>query len=206
MEELSPPEKNLNDEFMLKEYESIAAAHFDSQDGLRQQFRFYLLVVAVPLTVLGLAWNRQPGGPVQTKDMNLLSLPTLVSWVFVGIGFLGFLLSLAMIHTAFDSVLYARTVNGLRKYFYDRAFCSGVDLEPYLVMPLNRRKPRYFHFRSFFYQHLLISLVNAAYMWVGIANLSRLGVALWVCVPVCFINITLYKLFAIVREWKQIAD
>ena len=189
MEELTPSPKNVNDEFMLKEYESIAAAHFDSQAGLRQQFRFYLLVVAVPLTVLGVVWNRQSGGAVQIKDMNLLSLPTLVSWVFVGISFLGFLLSLAMIHTAFDSVLYARTVNGLRKYFRDRAFSSGVDLEPYLRMPLNIRKPRYFHFRSFFYQHLLISLVNAAYMWVGISNLSTSGSALCVCVPLYFINV-----------------
>jgi len=42
------------DEFMLKEYESIASAHFDSQAGLRQQFRFYLIIAAVPVTVLGL--------------------------------------------------------------------------------------------------------------------------------------------------------
>jgi hypothetical protein len=62
---------------MLKEYESIAAAHFDSQSGLRQQFRFYLLIVAVPLTVLGLVLNRQSSGAVQMKDVTLLNLPTL---------------------------------------------------------------------------------------------------------------------------------
>ena len=38
--------KTVVDDFMIKEYESIAAAHFDSQGGLRQQFRFYLLLAA----------------------------------------------------------------------------------------------------------------------------------------------------------------
>jgi hypothetical protein len=77
MEEASSAEKNNTDAFMLKEYESIAAAHFDSQSGLRQQFRFYLLIVAVPLTVLGLVLNRQSSGAVQMKDVTLLNLPTL---------------------------------------------------------------------------------------------------------------------------------
>ena len=77
MEEASSAEKNNPDAFMLKEYESIAAAHFDSQSGLRQQFRFYLLIVAVPLTVLGLVLNRQSSGAVQMKDVTLLNLPTL---------------------------------------------------------------------------------------------------------------------------------
>jgi hypothetical protein len=46
--------KTVVDEFMLKEYENTAAAHFDSQSGIRQQFRFYLLLAAVPLTIFGL--------------------------------------------------------------------------------------------------------------------------------------------------------
>jgi hypothetical protein len=52
------------DEFMLKEYESIASAHFDSQVGLRQQFRMYLLIAAVPITVLGLAFRDRPPAEV----------------------------------------------------------------------------------------------------------------------------------------------
>lgn len=98
-------EKTVSDEFMLKEYESIAAAHFDSQSGLRQQFRFYLIIAAVPLTVLGFTLNHPAGTPPPATEIGLFSLPALVSTVFVGIGFLGILLSFAMIHTAFDSVL-----------------------------------------------------------------------------------------------------
>ena len=50
-------EGNVIDTFMLKEYESIATAHFNCQQGLRQQFRFYLALLAVPLTIFGLAFR-----------------------------------------------------------------------------------------------------------------------------------------------------
>jgi hypothetical protein len=199
-------EKNVNDEFMLKEYESIAAAHFDSQAGLRQQFRFYLIVVAVPLTVLGFALNRPAGSGLQVKDIGLLTLPPLVSSVFAGIGFLGMLLSLAMIHTAFDSVLYARTVNGVRKYFADRALQLGVDLAPYFVMPTDKAKPHYFHFRAFFYQHILISFINAAYIWLGLENLHPGVLAAVVFFILFAAEVACYPIFAKIREGKQIAD
>jgi hypothetical protein len=198
--------KNVNDEFMLKEYESIAAAHFDSQAGLRQQFRFYLIIAAVPLTVLGVALNRPSGSGIQIKDIGLLTLPALVSSVFAGIGFLGMLLSLAMIHTAFDSVLYARTVNGVRKYFADRASESGVNLSPYFVMPTDKAKPHYFHFRAFFYQHILISFVNSAYIWLGFVNFRPGALAGVVCVILFVAEVSSYPAFAKIRQNKQIAD
>ncbi len=62
-------DSNVTDEFMLKEYESIASAHFDSQDGLRQQFRFYLLIAVVPVTILGLVFRDRP-----TKDFDAIGL------------------------------------------------------------------------------------------------------------------------------------
>src|ERR1700733_5790192 len=102
------PEKNAVDEFMLKEYESIASAHFDSQSGLRQQFRFYLLIAAVPLTVLGLAFKDRQGTDI--NYVRLFAFPDFLAFVFAAIGFLGFPMLLSMVHTALDATLYARTV------------------------------------------------------------------------------------------------
>jgi hypothetical protein len=198
--------KNINDEFMLKEYESIAAAHFDSQTGLRQQFRFYLVVAAVPLTVLGVALNRS-AAVARPGDFSVWSLPPLVSTVFLGIGFLGLLLSFAMIHTAFDCILYARTVNGVRKYFTDRACVLGVDLKPYFVMPTEKTRPSYFHFRSFFYLQLLISFVNSAYVFVGVENLYHHQLVSGVVFFGLFtLQVAIYPSFARARERKQISD
>jgi len=205
---MQPTEKTVSDEFMLKEYESIAAAHFDSQSGLRQQFRFYLIIVAVPLTVLGFALSHPVGTSPATAEIGLLSLPPLVSTVFIGIGFLGILLSLAMVHTAFDCVLYARTVNGVRNYFTHRAKEAGVHLEPYFVMPTDKHKPRYFHFRAFFYQHILISFVNTTYLWLGVKNLQP-NWNWWITaasVVLFLVLVGAYPVFAAIREHKQIAD
>jgi undecaprenyl pyrophosphate phosphatase UppP len=165
-EALSDPvtSKTVVDEFMLKEYESIAAAHFDSQEGLRQQFRFYLLLAAVPITILGLAFKDQ-----QTKNIeqfDLLNLPRFLGYSFIAVGILGVMMLLAMIHTALDATLYARTVNGVRAFFSARGKESGVDLSPYLLMPLATDKPRYFRLRSFFWQVVLIAAVNTAYIAV----------------------------------------
>ena len=166
----SNPEKNTTDEFMLKEYESIASAHFDSQDGLRQQFRFYLLISAVPLTVLGLAFKDRTVADIQ--HLGIFDLPKLLGAVFLGIGFLGLLMLLSMIHTALDATLYARTVNGIRRYFFDRAAGMGSDLKPYLKMPVESNRPKYFHIRAFFWQVVLVSVLNASYISIGLRNLG----------------------------------
>lgn len=110
-----------------------------------------MVIAAVPLTVLGFALNHPSTAGVHTAvPVGLGNLPLLASTVFIGIGVLGFLMSIAMIHSAFDCVLYARTVNGVRAYFADRASHTGVELTRFLLMPLQTNKPKYFHFRAFF--------------------------------------------------------
>ncbi len=152
--------KTVVDEFMLKEYESIAAAHFDSQSGLRQQFRFYLVLAAVPLTILGLAFKESSG---DIERFNILKPPVFLADTFFAVGVLGVLMLLAMIHTAMDATLYARTVNGVRGFFSARGNEFGTELAPYLLMPIDMNKPKYFRIRSFFWQVVLIAAVNTAY-------------------------------------------
>ena len=199
-------EKNVHDEFMLREYETIAAAHFDSQSGLRQHFRFYLIIAAFPLTVLGFASSHAPAN-ANAQLIALFNLPPFVSTVFIGTGILGTLMSLAMIHSAFDCVLYARTVNGVRAYFADRAKWLNVDLKPYFVMPLSKVKPRYFHFGSFFYRQILISLVNAAYVALGVQNFwKRVCWTISLFALLALGGVLIYPLFCLMRERKQLAD
>ncbi len=200
-------EKNVTDEFMLKEYESIAAAHFDSQDGLRQQFRFYLLIAAVPLTVLGLILKEQQTS--QAQQIGSLDLPRFLGVVFLGIGVLGTLMLLSMIHTALDATLYARTVNGIRSYFSKRATDLGHNLAPYLKMPIDMNQPKYFHIRAFFWQVVMLSAVDASYMAFGVQTIWRghfpnwyavLGGAVWV-----LFQVGAYLLFSHARQQKEIS-
>lgn len=199
-------EKNTIDEFMIEEYESIASAHFDSQSGLRQQFRFYLLIAAVPITVLGLVFRDRP--PEELAKISLFSLPSPFNYIFFMIGLLGALMLLSMVHTALDATLYARTVNGVRAYFVDRATTldSGFDFKSYLKMPTDQRRPPYFHIRAFFWQLIFIAAINSFYFAVGISGLYR-QLCLTVTVPTLFFvaQYYAYQSFCKRRETNEIS-
>lgn len=69
----SPEEKTAVDEFMISEYQTIASAHFDLHSGLRQNFRFYLGLAALPFSVWAVAFKDQT---------DLFSFPTYYSCCF----------------------------------------------------------------------------------------------------------------------------
>lgn len=192
------------DDFMLKEYESIASAHFDSQAGLRQQFRFYLIIAAVPVTVLGLAFKDRPEKEIET--LTFFSLPTLLTTVFLAIAVLGFLLLLSMIHTALDATMYARTVNGVRNYFVERANGLGRNIEKYLVMPFDKKRPKYFHVRAFFWQVTLISAVNTFYFAVFLHKILPNECIRWLVYLLLFgTQVGIYFAFAYRRDQKEVS-
>jgi hypothetical protein len=197
-------ESNPVDEFMLKEYESIASAHFDSQGGLRQQFRFYLIIAAVPVTVLGLAFKDRQGTALEA--LTFFNLPAIFTTVFLAIGVLGFLLLLSMIHTALDATMYARTVNGVRNYFVERAKGLGQNIEPYLVMPFDKKRPEYFHIRAFFWQVVLIAGVNTLYVAVFIHSILQLRCVFWIACLLLFSGqLGIYFGFAYTRGHKEVS-
>ena len=75
-------------------YESIAAAHFVCQQGLRQQFRFYLALLAVSLTIFGLAFRDRTAQEVE--KLTLSNLPHFLYYIFIAVGIFGIMMLLAM--------------------------------------------------------------------------------------------------------------
>jgi hypothetical protein len=156
---------------MVSEHQIIASAHFDLHAGLRQSFRFYLGLIAVPLTVLAVF-----------KDPNIdpLRLPVFMLGLFCAIPVLGFLMFLSMINTRFDIILYTRTVNGVRAYFAMRAEQVGVvDFKRFLVLPTVTDAPPYFEFsRAYTWQFFLMALVDSFYVLICFLNFQNHG---WFC-------------------------
>lgn len=190
---------NVVDKFMLQEYKSIAAAHFDSQAGLRKQFRFYLLIVTVPLTIVGFV-NRST-----SPQLDIFDLPPLVTYVFLGIGILGVLMLLSMIHIFLDAILYARTVNGVRDYFVQRGQALMIPIEVYLKMPHDQTRPNYFDMRSFFWQALLIALINTAYFALFLQTRWHMPlVTIFTMVSLLVIQLGAYPLFAWHRQQQEV--
>lgn len=89
-------EKTAVDEFMLAEYQTIAAAHFDLHNGLRQNFRFYLGLIAAPVTVFAV---------YKDPHIEVFQLPEVMLLLLAVISVLGFLMFLNMINTRFDNVV-----------------------------------------------------------------------------------------------------
>jgi hypothetical protein len=113
----------------------------------------------------------------------------------------------AMIHTALDALLYARTVNGIRAFFADRGAELGVDISPYLVMPTEKDRPKYFHIRGFFWLVVLVSIVNATYialpsfvLWLQAWASILLGVGLIIS------QFAMYYVFCRIRQKKEIPE
>jgi len=196
--------KNVADEFMLTEYENIASAHFDSQAGVRQHFRFYLLIIAIPLSVMSFVIKDQ--GIQNVGSLKLFQLPQILATAFLAIGFVGGLMLLSLIHTALDATLYARTVNGIRSYFVDRAAETGTALGKYLKLPTQQNRPKYLHIRALFWQVMLVSILNSAYILIGIHSIWPNDVAACIAAGIAFlVQVGSYFTFAITREKKEIS-
>jgi len=126
--------------YLLAEYENIAQAHFRTIAAISSFFRYYLLITSLPVTLIGvfvgLSSREQPLGILA----DLGSLPYVMSFV---ISMVGFLVLLYIINLRMDVLLYARTVNAIRKYFYDR---WRIDIEAKLrtrVLPQSPFLPGY---------------------------------------------------------------
>lgn len=160
-------EKTAIDEFMLAEYQTIAAAHFDLHNGLRQNFRFYLGLIAAPVTVFAV---------YKDPHIEVFQLPEVMLFLLAVISVLGFLMFLNMINTRFDIILYTRTVNGVRAYFKTRADENGnTAFEIGRKLPLDKNKPPYNEGwnRAYTWLFILIGFVNSAYLYVVLKNLER---------------------------------
>ena len=195
-------EKNPVDEFMLAEYQTIASAHFDLHNGLRQNFRFYLGLVAVPFTVFAV---------YKDVNLNIFRLPQVLLLLFGLIPFLGLLMFLSMINTRFDIILYTRAVNAVRAYFKMRADLIGpVDFKQYLKLPTDKNKPPYFEgSRAYTWLFTTISFLNSAYLWILFKNLQNKDLLCWwspwpLAIVFFALHIFLYWLFSWIRTNKEI--
>ena len=192
--------KTVVDEFMLAEYDTIASAHFDLHAGLRQSFRFYLGLAAVPFTVFAV---------YKDPKLDLFSLPSVLLFLFAVVSVLGLLMFLTMINTRFDIILYTRAVNGVRAYFAKRALEVGqADVfEAGRKLPIDKDKPPYNEGLSRAYSWLFafISVINAGYSFIVLRNLrlTTAESAISACIY-CAFHALLYRFLSKNREKKEI--
>jgi|GEM_PF-2229843 hypothetical protein len=166
--------KNISD-FLLTEYENLAQAHFNAHEILSRWVRFYFLVVAAPLTLLALLSSKN-----KVVDVDILHPPLYFSLVIFLVGFVGVFISLIIFDMRLDATLYARCVNGIRKYFVEKerrdALNSGqespvFDPSPYIVLPRDIHKPSLTKLSPNDWVFVLMfAYINALYLSFGTAQ------------------------------------
>ncbi len=163
-------------DFMIEEYDKIATAYFGLQIQLTEWFKTYITLVGLPLTILAAVY-----GSLQLPLPSLDSLPDLVSVLLIVVGILGFFVTLTIINMRMEMLLYARTINGVRRYFAEMDL-NKKDNEPskklheFLILPTSDKYPLFFEkYRAVFWQVIIIGLLDGCLWIVSIKSLLPLS-------------------------------
>lgn len=105
------------EDFQKIEYEHIAEAHFKALEAIATFFRYYLVVMTLPVPVLAVLMHFDKADSATTPSLQ--SVLGFVWLFFMSIGAVGFCILMYIINMKMDVVLYSRVVNSIRKYFYD---------------------------------------------------------------------------------------
>ena len=103
--------------FQLEEYKNISNAHFETNKQIGIFFRYFLLIASAPALIF--VWF---GKENSFLDNILVGTDTnknlFVGFFLILLSIIGILSCFYLISLRLDSILYARTINGIRKYFY----------------------------------------------------------------------------------------
>lgn len=105
------------EDFLLTEYSYIAEAHFKSIETISAFFRYYLLIMAIPISAIAFFFQIAPDRQQILSIAQQYQLPIFILLVcisLIGVGTFCYITNLRL-----DALLYARSVNGIRKFFYD---------------------------------------------------------------------------------------
>lgn len=165
------PQRTDFKEYLLSEYSNIAQAHFKTVDTISTFFRNYLIIVSIPISLIAILVSIFAGSVL--KDILLIRIPLsaiLLTVSLAGVGVLFYIINLRM-----DAILYARTINGIRKHFYDK---SELDINIKLrtrVLPQSPHQPAY-HEKMYFGPVVFsFAVFNTLYLVFAILGFSSGG-------------------------------
>lgn len=170
-EDSSGSEKSFND-FLLAEYNNIAAAHFNAVDSISSFVKYYIAVASLPLAAAVYLLGDGESVPLNALlDRNSVAVAAFF-WVVALIGYCVFAY---VINLRLDTLLYARTVNGIRSHFFDQ---SSLSIEKELnirVLPRSRALPNFYEIWYFGWVVGAIAIVGAVYVCLGTFYWAKSG-------------------------------
>ena len=123
-------------DFQLEEYKNISNAHFEANKQISVFFRYYLIIASAPAIIL--LWL----GKTDAFINDILHGSNVNQNLFIGffiivISIVSMIACFYIINFRLDSIIYARTVNGIRRYFYEMNDFNYEDHIRYLPKKTN---------------------------------------------------------------------
>lgn len=165
-------------DFLLSEYEHISNAHFEMTKQVSIFIRYYLILISAPAIIFS------------TYGKDLLSFKKILTGEDFGlnnyiavfcliISIIGVLMCIYIINIKQNGILYARTVNGVRNYFYKNSI--SVDENSIRVLPINKDVPKYFE-KRFLPIVLTFALINSFYFYLFLSIMGLNSCIILYCI------------------------
>jgi len=167
------------EEFLLKEYENIAKAHFEAQKQFAVFFRYYILFASVPVLILTTA-----------DKNNKVFTDNIFADVLFFLAFVGFFFYLFVINVKHEAVLYSRTVNGIRYHFYQNSPAHAAKIR---VLPLDKTKPKYYN--PFNPVLLIMIILNTLFTGLGLYYAGNKSIVIFIIAGVVIIALHIISNF-----------
>ncbi len=148
---------------MISEYNNISQAHFNTVNTISNFFRYYLLIITIPISVVIVLAEKSNENFLDYLNKALPSFTCLGAF---SLFLIGLCVSVYIVNLRFDALLYARTVNGIRKYFYKISNLNCFQENRYRVLPTVTSRPRYVEWHYFYFVIVGLSLANGFYLCV----------------------------------------
>lgn len=156
-------------EFLYKEYDNIAAAHFKTTELISEYFKHYLTIVTIPFTLLVVIVNLDifKTALINGTLSKIFIVP--VALLFIILSFIGVMFFWYILNLRWDALLYARTINGIRKYFFDHDLTLDIaNRYRQRVLPQSPFIPGYREFQFFGPLVLTFGVLNSLYFYISL--------------------------------------
>jgi hypothetical protein len=152
-------------DFQKVEYEYIAEAHFKAIEAISFFFRYYLLVMSLPVSIAALLFGLAAHG-LQFDQPTVIALLGFTAPILIVVGLVGFCMLMYIINIKMDVVLYSRVVNSIRKFFYDLHDGDHTNKMLMRQLPQSASIPAY-RDMPFGFVVLAFALFNTLYIALG---------------------------------------
>ncbi len=205
--EVTKKATNPFEDYLHKEYSYIAEAHFNTNDTISTFFKHYIALMTIPIAILVFTLKSGSGSSVSLPQDLANDLRQIGGWFLGLLAIAGAAVFLYVANLRFDAVLYARTINGIRKYFYDLADLDLLTKLRMRTLPQTAVLPAYFEPGHFLPVVFTFAGINSFYLGAALRLTSVPFLSnSYLYVPLVFfmLHFLAYWFFSYYRESKYL--